>query len=307
MHLYDEDRIIVLNTNEASKLNGTMNSSLVFQINGLLKEDSRIIHSHIQLVESQIPRSFYSINNNNNKLFYTLGGIFSIVIPVGNYNGYNIISTMMSLFTTNGHSIKASISRITGKITYTNTSNFTFNSSGSTILKILGFLPTINTTSVSNVLVSPFPVNLLGTKRLTIMSSNLATTALNLVSGYSQTQSILATVYVDDSPFGLISNSNTTNVNHLLKVKNINAIDLQILDEDGNFVDFNNQEITMKLKISSTYDIILDSKQTFQDITQQSMPPLQDAPVSIDYDPDTDLDTLLYNLKRPLQKENPAK
>ena len=38
MHLYDEDRIIVLNTNEASKLNGTMNSSLVFQINGIMAQ-----------------------------------------------------------------------------------------------------------------------------------------------------------------------------------------------------------------------------------------------------------------------------
>ena len=39
-------------------------------------------------------------------------------------------------------------------------------------------------------------------------------------------------------------------------MKNINAIDLQITNEDGNFVDISGQEMTMKLNITSTYDII---------------------------------------------------
>ena len=91
----------------------------------------------------------------------------------------------------------------------------------------------MNTPSVSNVLVSPSPMNLFGTKPLNIMSSNLATTASNVVRGVSQTQSILAIVYGDDSSFGLTSISNTIKMNHLLQVKNINAIDLQISNEDG--------------------------------------------------------------------------
>ena len=120
----------------------------------------------------------------------------------------------------------------------------------------------MNTPSVSNVLVSASPMNLFGTKPLNIMSSNLATTALNVVRGVSQTQSILAIVYGDDSSFGLTSISNTIKMNHLLQVKNINAIDLQTSNEDGNFVDISGQEMTMKLKITSTYDIMFDSKKT---------------------------------------------
>ena len=94
------------------------------------------------------------------------------------------------------------------------------------------------------------------------MSSNLATTALNVVRGVSQTQSILAIVNGDDSSFGLTSISNTIKMNHLLQVKNINAIDLQISNEDGNFVDISGQEMTMKLKITSTYGMIFNSKKT---------------------------------------------
>ena len=74
----------------------------------------------------------------------------------------------------------------------------------------------MNTPSVSNVLVSPSPMNILGTKPLNIMSSNLATTAFNVVRGVSQTQSILAIVYGDDTSFVLTSISNTIEINKSL-------------------------------------------------------------------------------------------
>ena len=49
-------------------------------------------------------------------------------------------------------------------------------------------------------------------------------------------------------------------MNHLLQVKKINAIDLQVSNVDDNFVDISDQEMTMKLKITSSYDIMFDSK-----------------------------------------------
>ena len=131
-------------------------------------------------------------------------------------------------------------------------------------------MPTSNASSISNVLISPFPLNLLGTKRITISSQSLATVALNSMNNKTQTQSILATVYINEPVYGLVTHSNTTNVNHLLKVKNIDSIDLQMCDEDGNFINFNNQEFTMKLLISSTHELIIGSKSTFGQITQQT-------------------------------------
>lgn len=301
---YEDSRILVLNSKDAKKNNGTMNSNIEFEFNGLLKEDTSIIQSHIQLIASQIPYSFYIINANNNVLKYTVSSvIYTITIPEGNYNAFNLITTMTSLFLANGHVITPVISRINGKITYTALFNFTFNTLGSTILKVLGFLPTTNTSSVANVLVSPYPLNLLGIKRLTITSQSLATTALN--SFGSQTQSILATIYIIEPAFGLVSHSNTTNVNHLLKIKTINKIDLQIQDEDGFYIDFNNQDFTMKLLISSTYKLVLESPLTFKQITEpkpsiaKSDAPLVEPTQDEMFSPDNDLDLLLYNLKRP--------
>ena len=301
MNTYEDSRIIVLNSSDAIKLNGAYNSSIMFPMNGLLRDDPHIIQSHIQLIASQIPHSFYIINSNNNTLYYTVTKVFNIIIPEGNYNAFNLISTMTSLFLANGHSIIPSISRITGKITYTSTSNFTFNSNSS-ILRILGFLSSSNTSSINNVLVSPFPLNLLGTKRITISSQSLATVALNTINNKTQTQSILATVYINEPVFGLVTHSNTTNVNHLLKVKNIDSIDLQMTDEDGNLLNFNNQEFTMKLLISSTYELTIGSKSTFGQITQQA--PIQEQqhspPHQMEETPDNDLDLLLYKSKQPI-------
>lgn len=310
MNTYEDSRIIVLNSIDATKLNGTMNSNITFQIQGLLKPDPNIIQSHIQLIASQIPHSFYTININNNALFYTIGSIFSIIIPEGNYNAFNLISTMTALFLANGHTITPVISRINGKITYTGTTNFTFNSVNSTILKILGFLPQMNSSSLSNILVSPFPLNLLGIKRITISSVNLATNALNTLKSKTQTQSILATVYINEPSYGLVTHSNTTNVNHLLKVDSIDNIDLQLTDEDGNFINFNNQDFTMKLLISSTYELLIGSKTTFTELTKQSIDksnideiPQRGNLSEITFTPDNDLDLLLYKLKTPIPRK----
>ena len=190
--------------------------------------------------------------------------------------------------------------------------SITFNTLNSTILKVLGFLPTINTTSVANVIIAPFPLNLLGIKRLTLGSNSLSTVALN--SNNYQTQSILGTVFVSEPAWGLIKHKTETNVNHILRTKLISAFEIRITDEDSNLIDFNNQEWTMKLKMSSTYEIVLDSETTFNGITEQKIlkqePPTglvsqQKKPTEPEPEPehvftmDNDLATLLYNSKAP--------
>lgn len=305
MGTYEDSRVLVLNSRFATKLNGSANSNIFWEFNGLLKEDSNIIHSRIQLIACQMPRSFYTININNNMLFYTVGAtIFSIAIPFGNYNAFSLITTMTGLFLANGHSISMVISRITGKITYTGTTNFTFNFLNTTANRILGFPATSNTPSVSNVLISPFPLNLIGIQRLTLTSANLSTIANRTSATGIITQSILGTVIVDEPAFGLITHATETNVAHLLKVKIIDKIDLQISDEAGNLIDFNGIDFTMKLKISSFYEIQRDSKTTFKGITEQKAPP----PPSLDnelsppivFSPESDLDAYLYDLERPI-------
>ena len=150
------------------------------------------------------------------------------------------------------------------------------------------------------------------------MSSNsLSTVALN--SNNYQTQSILGTVFVSEPAWGLIKHKTETNVVHTLRTKLISAFEIRITDEDSNLVDFNNQEWTMKLKMSSTYELVLDSETTFNGITGQQIlqqepptglvsqqkktmepePELEPEPEHLEFTMNNDLATLLYNSKAP--------
>lgn len=315
---YEDTLIFILNSKDATKNNGTLNSNVTFNFPLTLKYDSDIIKSHIQLIASQIPVSFYIINQYNNTLKYTVASIiYTVAIPFSNYNAYTLITAFTTAFTSNGHTITPTINRGSGKLTFTGTTAFQFNTLNSTILKVLGFLPSINYNSVANVLNAPFPLNLLGIKRLTLSSNSLTTIALN--SNNYQTQSILGTVFVSEPPFGLIKHKTETNVNHVLRTRLLSSFEMLITDEDGNPVDFNNQEWLMKLKLSSTYELVLESKTTFNQITAQAPiggePPLtgltsqmknpnieEEAPPL--FTADNDLDTLLYNSKKPALIQN---
>ena len=313
MATYEDTLIFVLNSKDATKLNGTMNSSVKFNFPLSLKHSDDIIKSHIQIVACQIPVSFYIINQYNNVLKYTVSSvIYTIALPFSNYNAYTIITALTTSFITNGHNIIPTINRGNGKLTFTGTTAFQFNTLNSTILKVLGFLPSINHNSVANILNAPFPLNLLGIKRLTLSSSSLSTVALN--SNNYQTQSILGTVFVSEPPFGLIKHKTETNVNHILRTRLLSSFEIVITDEDGNLVDFNNVEWLMKLKLSSTYELVLESKATFTQITAQP-PIIKEVPLTglgsqikepnipipepIIFTADNDLETLLYNSKKP--------
>ena len=315
MATFEDTLIFVLNSKDATKNNGTMNSNVVFPFPASLKDNPKIIRSNIQLIACQIPVSFYGINQYNNVLKYTIASIiYTINIPFGNYNYINLSTALTSGFLSNGHTMTVSINRIDGKLTFTGTTSFIFNTLNSTILKVLGLLPTINTASIGNVLTCPFPLNLLGIKRLTLSSNSLSTISLN--SNNYQTQSILGTVFVGEPPFGMIKHKTETNVNHTLRTKLVSVFEIRITDEDGNLIDFNNQEWLMKLKLSSTYKLELDSETTFNGITEQKImkqePPTglvsqQKKPEPPEPEPleqhvftvDSDLATLLYNSKAP--------
>ena len=302
---YTDNRIISLSSATATKNNDTLLSNVSFHFTGLLKEDPHILHSSIQLVDAQIPVSFYTINANNNILNYLVGiNPFTITIPRGNYNANSLIASMKSLFLTNTHIITPTISKITGILTFTALFNFTFVSTSS-ILKVLGFLA-IDNTSVSFILVAPYPLSLLGIKRISILSNHLATHAYSSIQ--NSTQNILGTIEIDAPSFGLVLYKNLSNKSSILKVKTVDRIDIIIQDEDGNLVVFNNIDWSLTLMISIEKVSIINTPQTFQQITQQQPQPQQNiipetvpdlAVLGLPETTDTDLDLMLYKSRHP--------
>ncbi len=70
--IIEDGFLINLNSASATSLNGTYNSNVVFNTNGILKDDPNICYSTISLLNAQIPVSFYAVNYANNVLYYNI-------------------------------------------------------------------------------------------------------------------------------------------------------------------------------------------------------------------------------------------
>jgi len=231
---------------------------MLFPFQSILTNDDDIIQTQISLDNAQLPVSFYTVNYTNNFLNIIANGFpYTLTIPVGNYNFNSLSSKMETLFSALTIPMTITIDKVSGVITFTKTASPTTLSfsASSTITSILGGLSNTAYSFSANVLTMPYPMSLLGIKRLSIVS--------NLLPIYSYSSlgvnNILATVDVNAPSFSIINFQNSTQVKHILREKTISNVDIQILDENGNFVNFNSIdwsicisiEILRKMKINN--------------------------------------------------------
>ena len=244
--VYIDNHLITLNSKYATQLNGTLLSSVVFGFTGLLQDESNIINTFITVSNAQIPVSFYTITSTNNRINYgQLGADVSFNIPIGNYNSTSLISALKVVFGAN--LITLTINKLDGKLSFLFNTNTTFQSTSS-IKDILGFevdFPCL--TNVTSVL--PFPLNLLGVKKISIKSDRLAITSYSSVN--FSTSNTLTTIPVDQPAFNMISYVNQSDLNtNILQAKTLNIIDISLVDENNNLLDFNNCDWSMTLSLS---------------------------------------------------------
>jgi len=312
--MFNDSHFINLNSKDATKNNSTFNSDVIFPFKQILIDDPTIVYSQINVYTCSIPISFYIINEYNSTLIYSTGGVQSnISVPFGNYNINSLLPVLQTLFSSNGVSISITLNKITGKLTFVSTVAIQFIYQGFTILNNLGF---ITTTLSSTTLIATQPANVLGIKKLKIFSSALATSSFSS-SNYG-TRSLLKTLCVNDSPFGVILFQSSGELSPLLITKSITSIDLQIRDEDDNLVNFNNIDWNITLQLNSfRYLAKIDVSPTFEELAKNNRPTDSTVPTDpTDTPPDdalpdstpTDigtgddsLDVLLYN--QNLQRE----
>lgn len=256
-----ENKLINLNSNYAQQLNSTFLSSLYFSFPALIVNKTNIKKISVNILNAQLPYSFYIINIYNNVLRMDVnGGVpFSITLTRGNYNSNTLISEILTQLATLGiTTISCVLSNITGCLTFTTTgTSFTFYSSGSTILQVLGFSPTSNYTSSLKILVAPFPLNLLNTLKIRICSTALISNTLD--SSVKGTLNILASFAVNSESYGLNLYENQTNIQNELIIRDLNGFDIQILDDFGNLINFNNVYWTATMLITTEYEDIIEN------------------------------------------------
>ena len=256
--VYIDNRIITLNSQDGDKQNGTYLSNLNFYFSGLLKDDPNLVRAYITVLNAQIPVSFYIIDETDNILDYIENSVSkSITIPIGNYNGNQMVTALNLGFTDNSSNVTATLNSQTGilKFIITGGASFTFLST-STIKKILGFDENITSTTL---ITMTYQLNLLGKKKLFINSNHLRNNAFSSKS-FSCVQTI-ATIPVDKPPYEMISYVSVSDLEkNILFNKSIDTIDIQIVDEENKYIDFRNIDwsITICLSIEKNDIVKLD-------------------------------------------------
>lgn len=291
-----ENRLLLLNSRDARIYNnGTYKSDVVFYLRGLLKQEKNLVNFKYQFINATVPVSFYNINETNNVLNYEDDGVpYTITIPTGNYNFNTLSSTMTALFLANTTVMVITINRQNGILKFTGNDIFEFLPT-STILRVLGFIPTVITPSVGVILTAPFPLNLLSPLKLKIKST--AITASNLDTSTNGYSNLISTFPVDQPSFGLIIHENKNIVKYIVRNDIVDDVDIQITDENDNLINFNNIDWCITLMLEITKEIIPVSKDDFETIVKNNQPSQlvqQPDPLAVIDTNDNDLMNFIY-------------
>ena len=311
METFTETKIINVNSKNSIKNNSTFLSDVSFTFNGLLKDEDDIIDRFISIQNAQIPFSFYNINIYNNILIIQIISTqYILTLTRGNYNATSLITEIQTQLTNNLISdITITISPTTGLLTFTKTTgSFSIISSGSTIYEVLGFVVGTNYNSASSKIIAPYPLNLLGTLRLRICSYELSTNNIDFC---------LITLPIEVGNFGLIQYTNITNIKATLNNTSLDSFDISIIDDNNNYINFNNINWTMSFvltiirkrlnKSTTKFNEIIKQKQEIPVEEPEEIPveeiPVEEIPVEEEQNIENefeqpmtdDLDLLLYN------------
>lgn len=230
-------------------LNGSSNSSVLFQIPNFILKDENVEHVYFSVHHAEIPCTMYLINQYNNTITMTINSSTSTYsLPYGNYN----INTMLPALRTLITNVTFAYSLLTSKITMTSTYAFTIIAVSSLISRILGLNKTTNmiATLVTSTytLELPYVVNFLPISRLTFRSSGLK---LNNYHSNDKSNDIFLSLQNNANQNGMILFKNSNDTKYCVEIDNLSVLDIRITDDSGRLIDFNGSAwfITLKLDI----------------------------------------------------------
>ena len=230
-------------------LNGDYKSNVQFDIPDMIYKDDTIEYIQYSIPYCIIPVSFYTINNTNNVLHLVLNGQdITITFENGNYNASYFMTQFKSLLgTSNGWGI--TLDTINSKFTITN-QYYSFSLYGdSSIDYVMGFSDTCSSTLVNsiNTLALVRPYNFLPLPHICLRCPQLSNSGN--MKGNVNTADITLSIPNNSKPNGQIVYENIYSKT-LLKAERIERLNIQLTDDDGNFIDFNG--------ISSFFNIQFD-------------------------------------------------
>ena len=224
-------------------------SDLKYNIPNLVSRTNNTLYNTIRILHAEIPYSFYLINEYNNRLSLSTG---LITLTIGNYNANTFMEMLQPKLPTN---MVISFNTANGVFTLTYTSSFSVNSS-STCNRLIGAKKNTTYNSTSNAIIFPHMANFLGTKNIYINTPNLV---LDNFNTSTKTYTTLLCIQVTVSPYGVVFYDNKTSNKNTIKGVKDDSLEIQILDDDFNPINFNNTEWSITLEMETVKQMIFNN------------------------------------------------
>ena len=259
-HVIIQSRLISLNSRFATRfLNGDKNSSLLFDFNSISPRSVDTLYHTIAIQSAEIPASYYNINENNNIINITdsLGTTANVTIPEGNYNADTFKTEFELKFNAAAFASNATLDYNTTTGKYSLLSAAIGTSLTVNLITTTCRLPLGVSSDAVGTLVFPYaappslfpqPADFLGITKIKMNSDALA--GGNFDSNKLNTTTLVDTISATATPFGLII-YNSLGRESFVKTKRIDEIDIQLLDQNNNFIDFNGINWCMTLLINT--------------------------------------------------------
>jgi hypothetical protein len=219
------------------KFNGSMNSHVRYYLNNIVESNKMILYNNVKLSHCEFP---YSFNN-----ILIVNGI-SLIVNTGNYTAYTLQQNINQLLSENSITAQLSFSTSSGKYTLTSSNPITINQSS--LYKIVG-LENGNYIGIFNgsnyVIQFINPVNTGGIRNIYIKTNILTENTFT----YNNNSGIIKSIPVNVPPFGIIMYNNNENIESLIKNKSLDYLDIELLDDNANLINFNGLDWSICLEI----------------------------------------------------------
>lgn len=249
----EDSKIINISANSATvKYNGSYNSSVSYSIPNIYVKTGDVLYCVLSVLHSEIPVSYYTVNNTNNILVIN-STIYTLIL--GNYTVKSFMTMVLGVLGTSNYSM--TFNDITRVFTLTNllSVNFTIGS-GSTCYILFGFNQNVAITSTLYILTMPNVCDLSGVKRLSIKSNTLQ--SKNIDSTGKGITNTLATITVNSLAGGISTFLNQTNFGTILTNTHIDIFDIMITDEYNNLINFNGADWFITLQLDIFREIVIN-------------------------------------------------
>ena len=241
---------ISLLSSDYTMLNNTIGSYMSFELYKPIIIDSNV-ETWLKIESFKFTNSMYNVSIYSNIFYFGLAAsayaVQSVVITRSNYD----ITSLLVALNNIGNGFVFVYDSKTMKITVSNTQNFYLYNSTYNMLKILGFTNKVQI-STSNTLISTNIINLIGSQMLYLSLPNLSLNSYGVKNAINKTsKSNVASI-----PVVSIQGDTQTYVSdlmHKINDKIITFIEVRIVDENGNEVNFNGVDWFLNVSFIFSY------------------------------------------------------